>query len=186
MGNEVQLRLFVRYRAAVDYVEQFLFCRQTAENSTGEEIFKKVDSFNDHQLSWTVCVSACADSAPSMMGTKKGLKSFVKKENKDILVIHFLFHRENLAAKEIKGDLAIVFNEVVSVANYVKSRCLCTRLFRALCDEMGAEHNGLLFHSHMRWLSRRKILKTVAQLRNETGVFLREQIHKLANRFSDN
>ena len=40
-----------------------------------------------------------------------------------------LLHRENLAAKKIQEDLAIVFNEVVSVVNYIKSRPLCTRLF---------------------------------------------------------
>ena len=187
IGNDAQLMVFVRYRASEDYVEQFLFCRQLTKNTTGEEIFKKVDSFfKEHQLSWSDCVSVCADGAPSMMGTKKGFMSFVKKENQDILVIHCLLHRENLAAKEIQEDLAIVFKEVVSVVNYIKSRPLCTRLFRALCDEMSAEHIGLLFHSNIRWLSRGKVLERVASLRNEIGAFLKEQNHKLADRFSDN
>ena len=163
------------------------FCRQLTKNTTGEEIFKNVDFFfKEHQFSWSDCVYVFANGAPSMMGTKKGFMSFVKKENQDILVIHCLFHRENLAAKEIQEDLAIRFNEVVSVVNYIKSCPLCNRLFRALCDEMGAEHNGLLFHSNIRWLSREKLLKRVARLRNEIGAFLKEQNHKLADRFSDN
>ena len=69
------------------------------------------------------------------MGQKKGFISFVKKENKNISVVHCLLCRENLAAKEIQEDLAIDFEEVVSVVNFIKFRPLHTRLFRILCDE---------------------------------------------------
>ena len=65
--------------------------------------------------------------------------SFVKKENKNFSVVYCLLHRENLAAKEIQEDIAIVFKEVVFVVNFIKSRPLHTRLFRVLCDEMGTE-----------------------------------------------
>ena len=112
-------------------------------------------------------MSVCEDGAPSMMGYKKGFMSFVKKENKNISVVHCLYHRENLAAKEIQEDLTIVFKQVVSVVNFIKSRPLHTRLFHELCDEMGTEHNGFLFHSNIRWLSRGKVLERVANLQNE-------------------
>ena len=43
IGNNAQLIL---YHDADDYVEQFIFCRhQLTKNTTGEEIFKNVDSF---------------------------------------------------------------------------------------------------------------------------------------------
>ena len=52
-----------------------MLCRALAKNTTGEPIFKKVDSFfKEHQLEWSDCVSVCADGAPSMMGSKKGFK----------------------------------------------------------------------------------------------------------------
>ena len=156
IGSDAQLMVFVRYFDTNDFVEQFLFCRPLAKNTTGEEIFKKVDFFfEEHQLEWSNCVSVCADGAPAMMGSNKGFMSFVKRKNNNI---HCLLHRENLATKEIQENLAIVFKEVVSVVNYIKSRPLNTRLFRALCDEMGAELSGLLFHSTVRWLSRGKML----------------------------
>ena len=146
----------------------FLFYRPLAKNTTGDQIFKKVDSFfKEHKLEWSDCVSVCEDGAPSMMGYKKGFMSFVKKENKNISVVHCLYHRENLAAKEIQEDLTIVFKQVVSVVNFIKSRPLHTRLFHVLCDEMGTEHNGFLFHSNIRWLSRGKVLERVANLQNE-------------------
>ena len=60
-------------------------------------------------------------------------------------MVYCLFHRENLAAKEMQEDFAIVFKEVATVVNYFKSRSLHTRLFHVLCDEMNAEHMGFCF-----------------------------------------
>ena len=130
-------------------------------------------------------MSVCADGAPAMIESNKGFMSFVKRKNNNISVVHCLLHRENLATKEIQENLAIVFKVVVSVVNYIKSRPLNTRLFRALCDEVGAELSGLLFHSTVRWLSRGKVLERVATLREETHAFLKEQNHELADRFRD-
>ena len=184
IGSDAQLMVFVRYFDTNDFVEQFLFCRSLAKNITGEEIFKKVDFFfEEHQLEWSNCVSVCADGAPAMMGSNKGFISFVKKKNNNISVVQCLLHRENLATKEIQENLAIVFKEVVSVVNYIKSRPLNTRSFRSLWDEMGAELRRLLFHSTVRWLSRGKVLERVATLREETHAFLKEQNHELADRF---
>ena len=93
IGNDIQLRYLDTY----DYMEQFLFCRPLAKNTTGEQIFKKVDLFfKKHQLKWSDCVCVCEDGAPSMMGRKKSFISFVKKENKNILVVHCLLHKNNL------------------------------------------------------------------------------------------
>jgi len=40
--------------------------------------------------------------------------------------------------------------------NYIKSLPLCTHLFRALCDEMGAKHRGFLFYLNIRLTITRK------------------------------
>ena len=143
--------------------------------------FKTADhiaDFKEHQLEWSDCRSVCADGAPSMMGCKKGFMNFVKKENKNISVVHCLLHREDLAAKEIQENLAIVFEEVVSEVHFIKSPPSHTRLFRVLCDKMGAEHNRLLFHSNIYWLSQGKLVEKVASLRNEINIFLKEQTHE--------
>ena len=106
------------------------------------------------------------------MGIKKGFMSFAEKQNNDILIVHCYLHREILAAKNIQANLPLVFKEVVCAVNYIKSHSLCIRLFRVFCDEMGAEHNGLLYHSNIRWLSRGKVLQRIASLRNEvSGLF---------------
>ena len=120
------------------------------------------------------------------MGIKKGFMSFEEKQNNDILIVHCYLHRENLTAKDIQANLALVFKEVVCVVNSIKSHSLCTRLFRLFCDEMGAEHGGLLYHSNIHWLSRGKVLQRIASLRNEVGAFLKAQKHELSERFCDN
>ena len=114
------------------------------------------------------------------MGIRKGFMSFVKKENNEVLIVHCYLHRENLAANEIQENLTVVFKEVVSVVNHIKSRPLCTRLFRVFCDKVGTEHGGLLHHSNICWLSRGKVLERVANLRNKVGAFLKEQKHELS------
>ena len=121
-----------------------------------------------------------------MMGIKKGFMSFAKKQNNDILIVHCYLHRENLAAKDIQANLALVFKEIVFIVNYIKSHSLCTRLFRVFCDEMGAEYSGLLYHSNIRWLSRGKVLQRIASLHNEVGAFLKAQKHELSEQFTDN
>ena len=71
--SEMMLMVFVQYLDTNEYVEQFLFCRLLAKNTTGKQRFK------EHQLEWSDCVSVCTDGAPSMMGCKKGLYKFREK-----------------------------------------------------------------------------------------------------------
>ena len=87
--------------------------------------------------------------------------------------------------KEIQEDLAVVFKKVVSVVNFTKSLTLHTRLFCVLCDEMGAEHNGLLLHFNIRWLLLGKVLERVVSLQNKISTFLKEQKHEFVDRFGD-
>ena len=125
--------VFVRYSDTNDLVKQFLFCRPLTKNTTGEEIFKKVDSFfKEHQLEWSDFVSICADGAPSIMGSKRSFVSLVKRQNNDISVVHCLLHRENLAAKGIQEDLAMVFKAVATVS-ITLNLVLCTLVYFVSC-----------------------------------------------------
>ena len=101
-----------------DYLEQFLFFRPVRIICTGEQICKKIYSFvSNFQSLWSDWVSVFSFGGPPMMGSSNGLMSFVMKKNENIMVVHCLRHRENLAAKQMQEGLAIVLKQVVSIAN---------------------------------------------------------------------
>ena len=68
---------------------------------------------------------------------------------------HYLIHREMLASQQVSGDLNGVLEVVVKTVNFIKAR-----LFQRLCDELGADHNNLLFCCNAWWLSQDKVLRT--------------------------
>jgi hypothetical protein len=49
-------------------------------------------------------------------------------------------------------------DEAVKTVSFIKARPLNSQLFSALCKEMGSDHEHLLLHSEIRWLSQGKVL----------------------------
>lgn len=64
-------------------------------------------------------------------------------------------------------------------------RPLKSRIFSALCKDMGAVHSALLFYCEARWLSRGKFLQRVYELRDEIAIFLEEESRPEAELFRD-
>ena len=89
-----------------------------------------------------------------------------------MIIMHCFLHREALVPKTLPADLVPVLDGVVRMVNFVKSRPVKTRIFAALCQEMGAEHKALLFHTGVRWFSCDKLLALVYELREELKQFL--------------
>ena len=54
-----------------------------------------------------------------------------------------------------------------------------------MCKENGSEFVTVLLHSHVRWLSKRKVIKRVFILRYEMKDFLQEPKPELHQKFSD-
>ena len=57
-----------------------------------------------------------------------------------------------------------VLNTVVKCVNSIKARPLNHRLFSCPCANMDADHQALLLHLEVRWLSRVRVLKRVCDL----------------------
>jgi hypothetical protein len=68
------LLLFVRYLFQNKIEENVLLCKCLKSRSTGEEIFKVINSYTiEHEISWGKCVDVCTDGARTMRGKTAGV-----------------------------------------------------------------------------------------------------------------
>ena len=84
-----------------------------------------------------------------------------------------MLHRYALACKTLPPGLRLVFDDVVYMINTIKSSSLNTRLFSLRCQELGSDHEALLFHSEVRWLSRGNVIRRVVSLKEELSEFFK-------------
>ena len=186
VSGNAQLVAFVRYIDTDDIYEHILFCKALEGKTTGEDIFDVVNTFFcENGMSWKSCSSICTDAAASMTGSTRGLIARIKKENPDVKWTHCVIHREALASKRMSPVLHDVLNDCIKVINFIKSRPRNARLFRRLCENMGAEHTQLLLHTEVCWLSRGRILNRLYELRSEVQTFLIEHSSPHATLFQD-
>lgn len=139
---------YVRFDMTESLSEDLLFYKYVWHRATAEELFKLLDCYlTENGLKWEKCIGVCSDGAQTMAGMRKGLQELIKKASPNAEWTHCVIHREALASKHISPELNEVMTDVVSVVNFIKTRPLKTRVFSALCEEMGAEHEAVLFHS---------------------------------------
>jgi len=180
IGNKAQLLAFLRIIKDDEIKNQYFFCSELKETTTGNDIFKLVNQkVESSGLKWNDCVSVCTDGAPSMQGRKKGFASHILRLNPNIKTVHCMIHREQLMTKALPDKMAKTMSEVIKVVNYVKSNSLRTRIFSSLCEAMDSDHKCLLYHTEVRWLSKGKVLDRVLSLRTEVVSFF--AIHSTAD-----
>lgn len=168
ISNKAQLIAYLRVVMNQSIQNQFFFCSELKETTTGQDIFELVDqNIESKGLKWENCVSICTDGAPAMQGRKKGFVAHVLKINPMVEIVHCMIHREVLVSKALPEKLSQAMSEVVKVVNYVKSNALRTRIFASLCEAMDSDYKGLLYHTEVRWLSKGKVLDRVIYLRVE-------------------
>ncbi|KAL6472591.1 hypothetical protein MHYP_G00187790 [Metynnis hypsauchen] len=126
----------------------------------------------ENGLKWENCIGVCSDGAQTMAGMRKGVQALIKKASPNAKWTHCVIHREALASRHHSSELSTVMTDIIGVVNFIKTRPLKTRVFSAICEEMGAEHQAVLFHSEARWLSQGKVLSRVFELREEIRMFL--------------
>ena len=108
-----------------------------------------------------------------MTGHTAGFQGRVKSASDvSITFTHCMIHREALVAKKLSPELNKVVQDAVKIINFIKSRALNSRLFAHLCDEMESDHNKLLLHGEVRWLSKGKALKRLLLLQSVVIIFL--------------
>ena len=176
VANLSQLMVYVRFVGSTSFEEEMLFCRPLETGCKAADVFEAVASyFNCNNLKWENLVGVCTDGAPAMLGSRGGFITLMKQRSPNIIGSHCVIHREALASR----TLPVVLNEILAitirVVNYVKASALNSRLFTMLCKEMDSNHEMLLFHTSVRWLSKGNMLARVYEMREEVKVFLEDQ-----------
>lgn len=187
VSGKSQLVAFVRFKDTDNITEHILFCKPMLAKTTGEDVFNVVDSFfTEHSLNWQRCSHICTDGAASMTGRTHGFLARVKQVNPGIKTVHCIIHREALASKRMYPKLHEVLNDAVKIINFIKSRPVNAILFEKLCDGANSEHQQLLLHTDICWLSRGKTLQRLFELRDQVSDFLSEHLHSLAPLLKNN
>lgn len=74
VSDQANLLAFVRFELNGNIEEEMLFCHSLPTKTTGEEIFKSVDSFiKKNGVDWSKCVGLTTDGARAMSGVYTGL-----------------------------------------------------------------------------------------------------------------
>ena len=120
-----------------------------------------------------------------MLDKTSGFTALVKKEAPQVNVTHCFLHRYALASKTLPENLRQVLSDSVKIVNLIRVHALNHRIFKKLCQEMGAKHEVLLYHTEVCWLSRRRVLKRLFELRKEVSAFLKNKNLKYSNRFDN-
>ena len=154
-------------------LKDMLFCQPLKGQTTGNDIFIKVDAFfKGVGFSWDNCIGVCTDGAAAMTGKNIGFQSIVKSAtNTSDTFTYCMIHREALVAKKMSTDLHEVLSVAIKIIIYIKSNALNSRLFCNLCQDMDSEYQSLLLHTVVRWLSKGRSLHHLVDLKEEV-IFL--------------
>ena len=129
-----------------------MFCETLLETAKASAVFRMVNKFFVKQnFDWKNKLgSICTDGAPAMLGNKSGFATLVKNEAPNVNVTLCMLHRHDLAAKSLPLTLKQVLSVCVKMVNFIRSRAINHRIFKALCRELGSDHEVLLYHSEVR------------------------------------
>ena len=134
-------------------------CETSEATTKAIDIQEKMDNFfQKNSLTWNHAICLCTGGAPFMLGAKSGLTMLVKKSSPPIISTLCVLHPHALASKTLLEYLKIALKKVTECVNFIRAHALNHRFFKQFCDQMGSEHNLLLCHTEVRWLSRGRVL----------------------------
>ncbi|XP_067945456.1 general transcription factor II-I repeat domain-containing protein 2-like [Watersipora subatra] len=131
------------------------------------------------KLPWSKLINVTTDGSPNLTGKSVGLlrriQNKVKDQNhdKDAIFFHCIIHQESLCKSVLQ--LNHVVNPVAKLVNFIRARGLQHRQFITFLEETDANHQDLLYHSRVRWLSLGKVFRRVWELKEKIGAFLKLQ-----------
>ena len=118
--------------------------------------------------------SITTDGAPALTGKHNGFITLFKETvDHEILRYHCLIHQQQLCSQKL--NMKHLMTDLVKAVNFIRSRGLNHREFKAFLDEVGSGYKDVVYFSKVRWLSKAATLKRFQLLLPEIKVFLEEK-----------
>jgi len=138
-----------------DMKEDILSVSELPLHTSSSEIVKVLNGFiEERSFAWKICIGVCTDGAACLAGRISGLVTKIKDMAGNILFLtHCYIHRQNLTSNHLS-----LMKFCLNLLKLLKNSTLNTRLLKALCGEMGSDHQNLLFQSEVHWLSLDEVL----------------------------
>jgi zinc finger BED domain-containing protein 5/7/8/9 len=187
ISQNSQLLFYCKFIDDKKFKEEILFSQTLKTTTKAVDVFSVLSDFLiSNSLSWEKVIGICTDGAQAITGCKNGFIQLVKEKNPNIIGSHCIIHRQALACKTLPESLNSVLNLAIKIINCVKSSALNTRIFNLLCNELQSDHQTLIYHTEVRWLSKGNMLDRMYSLKSEIEIFLMSAgILDLYNKFTD-
>ena len=178
IANLSQSMVFLRYIHSQVIEEDLLFCCPIETTTKAANVLKLIeDFFEEEEMDWDKLGIVCTNGEPAMLDARSGFLELVKRKNSNVIGTHCIIRRKALASRTKSLPLKQTLDSAIKVINYIKASALNTRLFKKLCQNMGAEYEYLLFYTSVGWLSKGDILIWLVRLLPEITEFIEIQ-HK--------
>ena len=115
-----------------------------------------------------------------MLGNRSCFAALLKQELPTLKVTHCMIHRQALASKRMPKSLKDVFDTCARILNNIRKNDTSHRIFQSFCAQMGNQHDILLYHTEVRWLSRGRVMSRFFQLREIIKLYLQHRNSNLA------
>jgi len=152
--DTAQLLIFVRgIDSEFNIMEELAALQSMKSRTMGEDIYKEVLAcVQKLKLEWKYLCGVTTDGAPSMIGSDVGavarIKNLLKSKNiADPLAVHCIIHVEVLCSKTF--EMPHVMDVVVKVVNFIRSRGLNHRQFKAFLEEIECPYD-VIYHNSVR------------------------------------
>ncbi|XP_003247960.1 zinc finger BED domain-containing protein 5-like [Acyrthosiphon pisum] len=164
ISQNSQLLFYCKFIDDKKFKEGILFSQTLKTTTKAVDVFSVLSDFLiSNSLPWEKVIDICTDGAQAMTGCKNGFIQLVKEKNPNIISSHCIIHRQALACKTLPESLNSVLNLAIKIFNCVKSNALNTRIFNVLCNELQSDHQTLIYHTEVSWLSKGNMLDRIYQ-----------------------
>eukprot|EP00102_Acyrthosiphon_pisum_P010115 XP_008178283.1 PREDICTED: zinc finger BED domain-containing protein 5-like [Acyrthosiphon pisum] len=176
------LLVIARYLKENESVEGLLLCHPLTEHTTGADICYAINSyFIEKRIMWSKRCDLSSNGGKSMSSCYSGLLTRVKAVSPLVKWTHCCIHRQALGSKPLPVDLKDILDDFCKIVNFIKSRHMNSRIFSALCKDMGSLHKTLLLHTEVRG----KVFTRLFGLRHEVLMFFEGHPFRLSLKFKD-